>query len=85
MATSQRANTLDAMASASPAPTPSIERDESEDAPSENGDNTVADGAAKEDKLTTKEHEIIKNFVDSLASMKDEECVSCRLGSFACH
>jgi len=76
MATSQQSNTIDAKASASPAPTPSIERDESEDVPSENEDDAVADGTAKENKLTTKEHEIIKNFVDNLAALKDEECVS---------
>lgn len=85
MATSQQSNIADTMASVSPAPTPSIERDESEDAPSENDDDAVADGTAKENKLTTKEHEIIKNFVDSLASLKDEEYVSCHLDSFACY
>jgi len=67
-----------AMASASPAPTQgieqSIEREESADVKTENGDAAAPDaGAPKAELLTPKEHELIKAFVDTLSAYKDEE------------
>lgn len=75
MSTPLQANTVDAMASLSPAPTQSIERDENEDDHAEN-DNAVADGVAQQgDRLGARDLDIIRAFVEELSGLKDEECV----------